>query len=71
MKRKRNGASLKNQTSMEFSHNYVTGRNDFAHGLHYLTEDWGQGPSSRGILHCFEEIGEYWLAFKNNTLDVE
>ena len=30
----------------------------------YLIGDWGQGPSSRGILHCFEKIGEYWLAIK-------
>ena len=28
-------------------------------GPHYLIGDWSQGPSSRGILRCFEEIGEY------------
>ena len=27
----------------------------------------GLGPLSRLILHCFKGIGEYLLAFKNNT----
>ena len=33
----------------------------------YLIGDWSLGHSSWGLLHCFEEIGEYWLAFKNNA----
>ena len=37
----------------------------------YLIGDWGQGSSSRGILCCFEEIREYWLAFKNSDHDFE
>ena len=40
-------------------------------GPNYLNGDWGKRPSSKGHLHCFQEIGEYGLAFKNNTHDVE
>ena len=45
---------------------YLMVRYYLIQGPHYLIGDWGQWPTCRGILRCFEEIGENWLAFKNN-----